>query len=80
MPRAGDARLVGACGDDEGSEVSFPDEAVLVVSGTVVVPTGGFVLSIAPGSLMRLEPPVQQVILRTTPPRAWRRRRSPSSG
>jgi hypothetical protein len=46
----------------------FPEEAVLVVSGTVQVPTGGFNLSIAPGSLVRLEPPVQQVILRTTAP------------
>ena len=45
-----------------------PDDPVLVVSGTVEVPSGGFDLSIQPGGLMRLEPPVQQVILRTTPP------------
>ena len=46
----------------------FAEEALLVVSGTVQVPTGGFTLSIAPGSLLRLAPPVQQVILRTNPP------------
>jgi hypothetical protein len=45
-----------------------PDDPVLVVSGTVQVPTGGFELSIEAGGLMQLEPPVQQVILRTTPP------------
>lgn len=45
-----------------------PDDPVLVVSGTVEVPSGGYELSILPGGLMQLEPPVQQVILRTTPP------------
>jgi hypothetical protein len=48
--------------------VVFPEEALLVVSGTVQVPTGGYDISIAPGSLVRLEPPVQQVILRTIAP------------
>jgi hypothetical protein len=45
-----------------------PDDPALVVSGTVEVPSGGYELSIHSGGLMRLEPPVQQVILRTTPP------------
>jgi hypothetical protein len=45
-----------------------PDDPVLVVSGTVQLPTGGFDLGIEQGGLMKLEPPVQQVILRTTPP------------
>jgi hypothetical protein len=45
-----------------------PEDSVLVVSGTVQVPTGGFGLSIEPGGLMQLEPPVQQVILRTVAP------------
>jgi hypothetical protein len=48
--------------------VVFAEEALLVVSGTVQVPTGGYSVSIAPGSLVRLEPPVQQVILRTVAP------------
>lgn len=45
-----------------------PDKVVLIVSGKVQVPTGGYDLAIQPGPLVRLEPPVQQVILRTTPP------------
>ena len=45
-----------------------PDDPVLVVSGTVEVPSGGYDLSIQPGGLMQLDPPVQQVILRTAPP------------
>jgi hypothetical protein len=53
---------------DKPAKFPFPEEALLVVSGTVQVPTGGFDLDILPGSLVRLEPPVQQVILRTTPP------------
>ena len=53
---------------DKPAVFPFPEEAVLVVSGTVQVPTGGFRVSIAPGSLVRLEPPVQQVILRTVKP------------
>lgn len=46
----------------------FPEERVLVVSGTVQVPTGGYSLALDAGPLVRLEPPVQQVILRTTAP------------
>lgn len=38
------------------------------VSGYVTVPTGGFTLALEPGPLLELNPPVQQVILRTTPP------------
>ena len=53
---------------DKPAVFPFPEEALLVVSGTVQVPTGGFALSIVPGSLVRLEPPVQQVILRTVRP------------
>lgn len=45
-----------------------PEDPVLVVTGTVQVPTGGFDLSIQPGGLMQLQPPVQQVILRTVAP------------
>jgi hypothetical protein len=45
-----------------------PDDPVLVVSGTVQVPTGGYELAIEPGPVVNLEPPVQQVILRTIPP------------
>jgi hypothetical protein len=53
---------------DQPAVFPFPEEALLVVSGTVQVPTGGYQVSIAPGSLVRLEPPVQQVILRTIAP------------
>jgi hypothetical protein len=53
---------------DKPAKFLFPEEALLVVSGTVQVPTGGYEISIAPGSLVRLEPPVQQVILRTIAP------------
>jgi hypothetical protein len=53
---------------DKPAKFPFPEEALLVVSGTVQVPTGGYALSIIPGSLVRLEPPVQQVILRTVAP------------
>jgi hypothetical protein len=53
---------------DKEAKFPFKEEASLVVSGTVQVPTGGFELSIIPGSLVRLEPPVQQVILRTIAP------------
>jgi hypothetical protein len=53
---------------DKPAVFPFPEEASLVVSGTVQVSTGGYALSIIPGSLVHLEPPVQQVILRTTPP------------
>ena len=53
---------------DKAAKFPFPQEASLVVSGTVQVPTGGFALSIAPGSLVHLDPPVQQVILRTIAP------------
>ena len=45
-----------------------PDKVSLTVSGTVELPTGGYDLAIEPGALVRLDPPVQQVILRTTPP------------
>ena len=53
---------------DKPAVFPFPEEAVLVVSGTVEVPSGGYRLAIDPGPVVRLEPPVQQVILRTTPP------------
>jgi hypothetical protein len=46
----------------------FPTEVALVVSGTVTVPTGGYELAIDKGPLVALEPPVQQVLLRTTAP------------
>jgi hypothetical protein len=46
----------------------FPEEAVLLVAGTVQLPTGGFALAIEDGPLVRLDPPVQQVILRTIAP------------
>lgn len=46
----------------------FPEEAMLVVGGTVQVPTGGFALALDKGPLVRIDPPVQQVILRTTAP------------
>jgi hypothetical protein len=52
----------------KAAKFPFPEEASLVVSGTVQVPTGGFELSIIPGSLVQLDPPVQQVILRTIAP------------
>ena len=39
-----------------------------MVSGRVSVPTGGYRVALEPGPVQRLEPPVQQVILRTTPP------------
>jgi hypothetical protein len=54
--------------DGKPAKFPFSQKAMLVVSGTVEVPTGGYSLSIAPGSLVRLEPPVQQVILRTVSP------------
>ncbi|HEY0086046.1 MAG TPA: hypothetical protein VGB65_09070 [Allosphingosinicella sp.] len=46
----------------------FPEEVALVVSGTVTVPTGGFELAIDKGPLVALDPPVQQVLLRTAAP------------
>lgn len=42
----------------------------LVVSGQVTVPTGGYRVTLEPGPVQRLVPPVQQVILRTDPPSA----------
>jgi hypothetical protein len=41
----------------------------LVVSGQVAVPTGGYRVALQRGPVQRLAPPVQQVVLRTTPPK-----------
>lgn len=38
----------------------------LVVDGRVTLPTGGYRVELESGPVQRLEPPVQQVILRTT--------------
>jgi hypothetical protein len=38
----------------------------LVVSGRVTMPTGGYRVALIAGPVQQLEPPVQQVILRTT--------------
>jgi hypothetical protein len=38
------------------------------VGGYVTLSTGGFTLALAPGPLLDLNPPVQQVILRTIAP------------
>jgi len=46
----------------------FPDEQALVISGTVQLPSGGYRLKIEDGPLILLDPPVQQVILRTIAP------------
>jgi hypothetical protein len=40
----------------------------LVVTGTVVVPTGGHHVTLERGYVQELEPPHQQVILRSVPP------------
>ena len=40
----------------------------LVVTGTVTVPTGGHVVALERGYVQRLDPPRQQVILRSTQP------------
>jgi hypothetical protein len=40
----------------------------LVVRGRVTVPTGGYRVTLEPGPVQRLDPPVQQVILRTAAP------------
>jgi hypothetical protein len=42
--------------------------SAVAVSGTVTLPTGGYRLALEPGPLLDLNPPVQQVILRTRPP------------
>lgn len=41
---------------------------MLQVSGKVTVPAEGYALAIDPGPVLALVPPVQQVILRTSPP------------
>jgi hypothetical protein len=41
----------------------------LIVSGRVTTPTGRYRVELEAGPVERLEPPVQQVILRTTPAR-----------
>ncbi|HEY0148275.1 MAG TPA: hypothetical protein VGB70_04660 [Allosphingosinicella sp.] len=47
----------------------FEGEAnTVLVRGKVTVPTGGYDLAIEGGPLVRLKPPVQQVLLRTTAP------------
>jgi hypothetical protein len=53
---------------DKEEKFPFPEEDTLVVSGTVKLPTGGYELSIGQGALVQLQPPVQQVILRTVAP------------
>ena len=54
----------------EGPHPERRDRTVpmLAVSGTVTVPAAGYALSIEPGPLLDLKPPVQQVILRTDAP------------
>jgi hypothetical protein len=47
---------------------SAQKRATLVVTGKVTVPTGGYSVSLARGPVQQLDPPVQQVLVRTDPP------------
>ena len=59
------ARIVDLPRDGKAGE----SEPRLVVSGRVTLPTGGYRVALVAGPVQRLEPPVRQVILRTTPVR-----------
>ena len=53
---------------EKNPNIFEPDVSTVLVSGTVTVPTGGYSVAIEEGPLVQLEPPVQQVILRTEAP------------
>jgi hypothetical protein len=55
-----------ATGDWHARIVDLRSGPRLVVGGRVTMPTGGYRVELESGPVQRLEPPVQQVILRTT--------------